>query len=127
MVISGIHMIDKEAVEMRLLTWLFTADVREEIILSYEWCQLRKVDIFARKHGLLRIKSGQEFGVDTVVSRPGLNVIDRMLRVRDGFFAGASHLSRVCRVTPARAYPGWCRPARHGVRPGGKEETSPLR
>jgi len=30
---------------------------------------------------------------------------------------------RVCRVTHARAYPGWCRYVRHGVRSRGEEET----
>jgi len=59
MLISGIHMIEKKAVEMRISIWVYSADIREDIVLSYEWCQLRGGDISARKHGLLCIKSGQ--------------------------------------------------------------------
>jgi len=36
MVISGIHMIDKKAVEMRMPTWVYSAEIGEDIILSYE-------------------------------------------------------------------------------------------
>jgi len=53
MVIPGVHMIDKKAVKMRIPTWMYSADIREDIILSYEWCSFRAVDISARKHGLL--------------------------------------------------------------------------
>jgi len=40
--------------------------------------------------------------------------------------SGTSPLPRVCRVTHARAYPGWCRSARHGVTSRGDEKTSPV-
>lgn len=66
MVISVIKVVDKNAVEMRMLTWVYSTDIREDIILFYEWCQLRGVDISASKHGLLSLKSGQECCVNGV-------------------------------------------------------------
>jgi len=61
------------------------------------------------------------------VISPGLNVIDPMLGCWGWpFFRGHPPLPRVCRVTPARAYTGWCRSFRHGVRFRSVEETSPV-
>ena len=84
MVFSGTHVIDKKAVEMRIPTWVYSADIREDVIFSYEWCQLRGVDISARKHGLLCIKSGQEFWIDGVrvaaADKP-----DTLVRVVEGY------------------------------------------
>jgi len=42
------------------------------------------------------------------------------------FCRGHPPLPRVCRFTPTRAYLGWCRSVRHGVRSRGAEETSPV-
>jgi len=59
-------MVDKKDVDMRIPNWMCSADIREDIILSYEWCQHRGSYVPARENGLLCIKSGQEFWVECV-------------------------------------------------------------
>lgn len=54
-------MVEKKVVELCMHTWVKSADIWEDAILSYELCQLRGVDISTRKHSLLCLKSGQEF------------------------------------------------------------------
>lgn len=40
-VIPLIDKTDKKAFEMRIPTWMHSADIRENIMLSYEWCEFR--------------------------------------------------------------------------------------
>jgi len=68
-VIYGFHMIDKKAVEMLIPTSMYSADIREDIILSYEWCQLREVDISAKKHRLFIKTQAKNSGSTVCVSQ----------------------------------------------------------
>ncbi|EPS57239.1 hypothetical protein M569_17581, partial [Genlisea aurea] len=64
--ISGTLKESGRQVELKIPTYFYEADIKDDIILSYGWCRLRGVDISARHHGLLCIKSGQEVWIDGV-------------------------------------------------------------
>ena len=66
LVLKGTQVETNREVELRLPTWFYAADIPEDLILSYEWCRLRGVDISARHHGLLCLKSGEEYWVDGI-------------------------------------------------------------
>ena len=51
---------------VRAPTTCFEADIGEDMILSYAWCQGRGIDISARHHGLVCIKAGMEIWVDGI-------------------------------------------------------------
>jgi len=55
------------------------------------------------------------------VISPGLKVSDPMLAVGDGRCAANIPPPRMCRLTRARAYPGWCRSVRHEFLSRGEE------
>ena len=64
LVVKGTQVGVEKSVELRLPTWFYAADIKDDLILSYEWCRLRGIDISARHHGLLCITSGEEYWVD---------------------------------------------------------------
>jgi hypothetical protein len=66
MVVEGTQVGTDKSVELRLPTWFYSADIREDMILSYEWCRLRAIDISARHHKILCLKGGQEYWVDGI-------------------------------------------------------------
>ena len=53
-------------VVVRAPTTCFEADIGEDMILSYAWCQGRGIDISARHHGLVCIKASMEIWVDGI-------------------------------------------------------------
>jgi hypothetical protein len=53
-------------VVVRAPTTCYEAEIGEDMILSYAWCQGRGIDISARHHGLLCVKAGMEVWVDGI-------------------------------------------------------------
>jgi len=43
---------------LKIPTYFYEADIKDDMILSYNWCRLRGVDISARHHGLLLCQIG---------------------------------------------------------------------
>jgi len=64
LVISGLGQKSGQKLDLRIPTWVYEADIHEDIILSYEWFRLRGVDISARQHGLLCFKRGHKIWID---------------------------------------------------------------
>ena len=55
-----------EAVEFRIPTTFYVADIREPAILSYDWCRRKGIDILPRAHGLICRKEGVEYWVEGI-------------------------------------------------------------
>ena len=79
LVVEGSQVTTAKAVELRLPTWFYVADIQEDIILSYEWCRLRGVDISARHHGLLCLTLGQEYWVEGMHGHPQPNALIQVI------------------------------------------------
>ena len=53
-------------VEFRIPTTFYIADIRDSVILSYDWCRRRGVDISPKEHGLVCHKGGVEYWVEGI-------------------------------------------------------------
>ena len=63
---SGVIQGTDKKVEIRIPTTFYEARIYEDMILSYEWCRTRGVDISPRRHGILCVKRGHEIWVEGV-------------------------------------------------------------
>ena len=67
--IQGVRLGTTQKVELRIPTTLYEADIVDDIILGYVWCQKRGVDISPRRHGVICLKKGQEIWVEGIRTR----------------------------------------------------------
>jgi hypothetical protein len=95
----GIDSCSQKESELRIPTWVYEADIREDFILSYPWCRRRNMDILARKHGLSCKRGGKEYwipGIKSEVSTSHIHVTatERPKRALD-LFSGTGSASKV--------------------------------
>ena len=67
--VGAIQQEDNKKVELRVPTTFYVADVKDPLILSYEWCRQRGFDISPRKHGLLCSRNGEQYWVEGMSSQ----------------------------------------------------------
>ena len=60
---------NNKKVELRVPTTFYIADIKDSLILSYEWCRQRGFDISPRKHGLWCSRKGEQYWVEGISSQ----------------------------------------------------------
>ncbi|EPS62093.1 hypothetical protein M569_12700, partial [Genlisea aurea] len=79
--LKGILKDSKKEAVLRIPTIFYEAEVKDPVILSYGWCQVRGFDIFPRLHGLNCKRKGREYWVEGVRSAPGGNLLEAICAV----------------------------------------------
>ena len=64
--ITGTHTLTQQKVELCVPTIFYESNIKEDVILSYDWCANTGVEVHAPKHGILCVRKGTEIWVDGV-------------------------------------------------------------
>ena len=71
---------------IRIPTWCYEADIKEDIILSYSWCWSRGMDIVATDHGLRCRRDGRSYwvaGADDIEGQTRIGAVTSIAAERD--------------------------------------------
>ena len=71
---------------VRLPTWCYEADIREDLILSYSWCQSRGMEVVAPQHGLRCKRNGRSAWIPGMEHEINENLVS-VLAVEEGKWA----------------------------------------
>ena len=97
--LRGMDTLSQKETELRIPTWVYEAEIKDDFILSYPWCRRRNMDILARNHGLSCKRGGKEFWISGLKSEVSesyvrVTVTERPKRALD-LFSGTGSASKV--------------------------------